>query len=180
MPAARQETKCYCGRPLGHTGRHIGFKVPTVDGVKQSKLVPALEAELAECHRDISRLKREIRDRQSALLDAEAKLRPLVALLEVYQNKRIAGPAPETKLTVVAQPLSLPVAIVSKPVLDPVLDKTVLTEADSDPIGVSFNDVQRWAAVRNLVFKSWDDLPKINKRREEFELAPFKRKFGLS
>ena len=174
MPAA-QDKKCYCGRPLGHTGRHIGYRVPDADGVKQHKLVPALEAEVANCHRDIARVKREIHDAQTALLDAETKLRPLVALLAVYQNKRIEGPG--TQLAVVTQP---PAQTMPMIVSDPVLDKPVLTEDDSVPIEMNFTAVAKWCDIRKLRFISWDDLPTINRYREKFELAPFKRKFGMT
>jgi hypothetical protein len=49
-------------------------------------------------------------------------------------------------------------------------------EADFEPQEVDFNQAQRWAAQRHVEFRSWDDLPKINARREAFELPPFKRK----
>jgi hypothetical protein len=53
-------------------------------------------------------------------------------------------------------------------------------EADFEPQEVDFNQVVAWAAVRNIRFKSWDDLPAINRRREEFELPTFKRKLAAS
>ena len=50
-------------------------------------------------------------------------------------------------------------------------------EDDYTPVEVTYNEVAKWAAVRNLTFKSWADLPSVNRRREQFELPVFKRKF---
>ena len=190
VPAlVKTEVKCYCGRPLHHTGRHIGFKVKKIDGALSEKkridLVPHLESEVVAVQADIGRLKREIRDRQNALLDAEVKLKPLVALLEAYQNKRITGPAEQTQMNVVAVvPTQMNVvAVVPTPITPqyPVASLASDTDNEDDfaPIEADFNQIKRWADVRALNFRSWDDLRTINQHREKFELPPFKKKFGL-
>ena len=181
MPAlVKTEAKCHCGRPLGHTGRHIGFKpAERANGAPPKKkridLVPHLESEVAAVQADIGRLKREIRDRQHALLDAEVKLKPLVALLEAYQNKRITGPAEQAQTNVVA--------VVPTPVTPQYPVASLASDKDSpddfDPVEADFAQVQRWAAIRNLPFKTWDDLRTINQHREKFELPPFKKKLGF-
>ena len=180
VPAlVKTEAKCHCGRPLHHTGRHIGFKIEKIDGAPPKKkridLVPHLESEVAAVQADIGRLKREIRERQNALLDAEVKLKPLVALLEAYQNKRITGPAEQTQMNVVA--------VVPTPITPqyPVASLASDTDNEDDfaPIEADFNQIKRWADVRALNFRSWDDLRTINQHREKFELPPFKKKFGL-
>lgn len=177
MPAlGKTEAKCHCGRTLGHRGRHIGFKVKKIDGVppkkKRINLVPHLESEVAAVQADIGRLKREIRDRQNALLDAEVKLKPLVALLEAYQNKRIVGPATQAQINVVAVAPTSQYPAAS-------LASDTDNEDDFAPIEADLNQVQKWAAVRNLPFKTWDDLRTINMHREKFELPPFKKKLGF-
>ncbi len=48
-------------------------------------------------------------------------------------------------------------------------------EAAYEPILANFGQVLKWAEVRGLPFKSWDDLPAVNRRREDFELPLFKR-----
>ena len=169
--AAVQEQKCYCGRPLRHNGRHIGYKpVVKTDSVsKPPKMVAMLEAEIAACHDAIRRWKGEISVKQNALLDEEVKLKPLLALLDVYQNKRIAGP-------VIAQ-ASTRLAVVEnapRPVERP--DDPDATEEDFEPIEADYNTIKKWAAVRSLKFDNWDDLRSVNIRREQFELPPFKKK----
>ena len=177
MSSAKQsEEKCHCGRPLGHTGKHIGFKsVPktTPAEPRKHKVVVIVEAEIAAHHATIVRLKREIAVKQHELLDAEIKLKPLLALLEAYDNKQITHDKPAAPIAV--KPTSFPSPVpfsLLRPASDP-----IATEDDFEPIEADFNTVRRWAAVRGMPFKDWNDLPGINKRREEFELAPFKRKF---
>jgi len=168
------EAKCYCGRPLGHTGRHIGGlnkkTLGSPKGIRSPKFMGMIEAEIAGLHQMIGKLKSEIRAKQHALLDAEFKLKPLAALLEAYQNKRIEGPVVASSSQVQQTHLAV---VAERPPPKPVTDAT---EDDFEPVEVTFEAVKRWAAQRNLTFKTWDDLRAINQRREQFELPPFKKK----
>lgn len=171
---------CHCGRPLRHTGRHIGYHPPAVNAAvpvtgRKTKLRTMVEQEIKTCHASIVRLKDEIRSRQAELLDVEAKLQPLIALLNVYRD--LALPAPERPPAAATVPAK-PVAVNRQPVAHEAGPED--DEADFEPQEVEFNQVVAWAAVRNIRFKSWDDLPAINRRREEFELPTFKRKLAAS
>jgi hypothetical protein len=181
---------CQCGRPLNHTGRHIGYRngeTPMVSS-RNGKLRAAVEAELKLCHALIVRLKAELRDRQALLRETEVKLAPLNALLAVYRD--LALPAPALTQNSTSESAITPSPIVpaspARRFTDPfernphrahevAVDDD---EANYEPVEVSFAQVVAWAAVRNLAFKTWDDLRTINARREEFELPPFKRKLG--
>jgi hypothetical protein len=44
-----------------------------------------------------------------------------------------------------------------------------------DPVEATLEDVADWAASENMMFRSWDDLPAINARRERLYLAPYCR-----
>jgi hypothetical protein len=183
---------CHCGRPLRHPGHHLGHKQgpvarkPAADvvGVKKSKLRTMVENEIKTCHASIVRLKGEIRARQDAMLDVDARLQPLVKLLEVYRE--LALPAPDRKpppvLLSIAPPPSGAQSRVAELLAErprPVAREAGTddkVEADYEPLVVDFNQVAAWAATRSLRFKSWDDLPKINERREQCELPTFARK----
>lgn len=176
---------CHCGRPLRHAGRCIGYK-PADQAAKsqaagKTKLRAMVEQEIQICHATIARLKNVIRVAQDQLLDVEARLHPLVTLLEVYRD--LALPAPARKPA--PMPVVKPTQVTTLTALPP---RPVAHEAGPDddeanfePVEVDFNQIVAWASVRNLHFKSWDDLPAINLRREAFELPPFKRKLiGLA
>lgn len=42
---------------------------------------------------------------------------------------------------------------------------------------VNFEQVRRWAAERGIQFTTWDDLPKVNRKREALGQGTFKRDF---
>jgi hypothetical protein len=160
--------QCKCGKPLRHIGRCIGGPYRRADlPAKKTKFVDVLESELKACHETIKRIKSDIASRNDELRLAEAKLAPLRAMLEVYRDLKLPAPTPAKSVFVAP---SLPVA-------------SQATDADKDedyePIEADFNQVEKWAAVRNLQFKSWNDLHFINDRRQQFELPPFKRKTGF-
>ena len=53
-------------------------------------------------------------------------------------------------------------------------------EFDPGPsVAVDFEQVRRWASERGVRFDIWDDLPKVNERRESLCQAPFKRLFPI-
>lgn len=164
MSSAAQSKQCYCGRPLRHTGRHVGSPQNKTEAgsLKRHKLVGMVEAEIAGVHATISSLKNEIKTKQSALLDAEVKLQPLRALLEAYDNKRIAAPVITPKL------VSMPAVTTPEEPDD---------DTDFEPVLADFEKIQKWANVRNLHFKTWSDLPAINQHCERHMLPTFKRKF---
>ncbi|MDR3534001.1 MAG: hypothetical protein P4L90_25975 [Rhodopila sp.] len=49
--------------------------------------------------------------------------------------------------------------------------------APLDPVFADFSFVARWAGERGIAFKEWDDLPKVNTKREALGLPTFKRSF---
>lgn len=46
----------------------------------------------------------------------------------------------------------------------------------SGPQVADFDTVAAWAAQRGVQFREWDDLPKVNRKREDLLLMPFARK----
>ena len=47
-----------------------------------------------------------------------------------------------------------------------------------DPVEADFQQVRNWAVQRGLLFETWDDdLPRVNRKREQLGLPVFKRKF---
>ena len=186
--AASPDSLCQCGRPLRHTGRHFGFvpkarlvadapkTLTTPAAARKSKLQTVVDQEIKTCHVAIVRLKGEIRDRQTALIDIETKLSPLIKLRDVYSDLLL--PAPERKVSapVVVQPVKPAFVFAGRPIAREAGPDD--QEADYEPIAVDFDLVSKWAAVRSLVFKTWDDLRAINKHREDFELPPFARKMS--
>lgn len=192
MTAAVSVALCYCGRPFGHTGRHIGSpqrldgQAPQAKATPKAKAAPGsksklramVEREIQDCHASIVRLKGEIRDRQNELLDAETKLKPLVALLDVYRDLALPGPERKAPALPVATPRDDMPRRPEAPKPAASLANESDNEADFEPVEVEFNQLQKWAAARNMPCKTWDDLPAINRRREEFELPCFKRKLN--
>ena len=69
--------------------------------------------------------------------------------------------------------------------LSPLLSIATATERkrpEFDPgpsVAVDFEQVRRWASERGVRFDIWDDLPKVNERRESLCQAPFKRLFPI-
>lgn len=45
------------------------------------------------------------------------------------------------------------------------------------PIAVEFEQVRRWAGERGMQFRTWEDLPQVNRKREQLGQATFKRNF---
>ena len=45
------------------------------------------------------------------------------------------------------------------------------------PAVANFQTVLSWAAARSIQFTSWDDLPVVNRKRDEFGLPHFAREF---
>lgn len=173
---------CHCGKPWKHIGGHRGIKgsrlgagakadpKPTSPAGRNTKLRTLVESEIKHCHANISRLKGEIQTRKDDLLTAEAKLKPLVALLDVYRD--LALPAP-VHAPVVAQAAPRPPSIPTRPLSPGSIERD--SEADFEPIACDFGMVAGWAMQRGIPFKSWDDLPMINDRRTQFELPTLKR-----
>lgn len=51
--------------------------------------------------------------------------------------------------------------------------------ADPGPaVEATYDIVARWAAERGVSFLCWDDLPRVNRKREDLGLATFKRRMG--
>ena len=48
---------------------------------------------------------------------------------------------------------------------------------DEGPIVATFGTVAAWAGHRGIQFMTWDDLPKVNRKREDHLLRPFGRLF---
>lgn len=46
-------------------------------------------------------------------------------------------------------------------------------------ISVDFDTVALWACERGILWASWDDLPRVNARRDRAGLLPFKRLFPV-
>ena len=192
---------CFCGRPAGHTGRHIGHS-PAAKAGKPTKAEPGqklraiVAGEISRHHTNIARLKQVLRSAQDELLATESRLGPLVALAEAYDLPAL--PAPEKPAKTVAPPLDTKPAIAPSAPHPP---KTVapqptsradalnrvaaaipsrapaVVQADSDgAIEADFEMVQAWATPRSLVFREWDDLPRVNAKREALSFPPFKRK----
>jgi hypothetical protein len=55
--------------------------------------------------------------------------------------------------------------------------RTAPKEADDGPVLADLEQVRTWAAARGLPFVSWNDLKRVNDRRERLGLPPFVRKF---
>lgn len=184
---------CYCGRPSGHTGKHVGG--PPVSITPQPVLFRKnLERELAACYGVIAALKRRMRDDAAMLATHEARLKPLIALLDIYTPLRAitdeSGGKPKTFTTFPPPDLSdinartwpdeKPKPAVIDAEAEPAEDDPDDAPAtgDFEPVKRDFNTIVRWATQRNLTFRTWEDLPAINKMRERLELAPFERLYG--
>jgi hypothetical protein len=62
---------------------------------------------------------------------------------------------------------------------DPVAEAVAASEStDFEPVEATYDVVARWAGQRGIAFASWEDLPRVNNKREEFKLPRFKRKMG--
>ena len=62
------------------------------------------------------------------------------------------------------------------------VSRAISTRPEFDPgpsVAVDFEQVRRWASERGVRFEIWDDLPKVNERRESLCQAPFKRLFPI-
>src|SRR5690242_16803400 len=119
MPRAKPDSKaggalCHCGKPLGHTGRHIGSPARVTGASKPNKRTrfsAAVQDQIKSCHDTIARLKAEMREREVALRSAEAELKPLVALNEVYANLALPAPTPPKEETAAPPASSKPFRI---------------------------------------------------------------------
>lgn len=47
----------------------------------------------------------------------------------------------------------------------------------AEPIEADFTAVLDWAEPRGILFKEWNDIPRVNAIRERLNLLPFKRQF---
>ncbi len=55
---------------------------------------------------------------------------------------------------------------------------TAMNEFTPDVVVCGFDDVASWAGSNGLVFRSWDDLPGVNLKREMMGLLRVARCFG--
>lgn len=61
--------------------------------------------------------------------------------------------------------------------LDPVRAATSSTVDSDDAEAADFTAVLDWAEPRGILFKEWNDIPRVNAIRERLNLLPFKRQF---
>jgi hypothetical protein len=60
----------------------------------------------------------------------------------------------------------------------PAADEAATTEACTDEaISAEYSTARQWAAQRGVEFVTWEDLPRVNDRRDSLGLARFKRSF---
>lgn len=195
---------CSCGRPAGHTGRHVGStlvkKAPRpARAAADDKLLKWVEKDIARVAAERVALKQAVRAKQDQLVSIETRLVALQAFRDGLAASAVApvsshpdilppDPKPATVLAgVMVSPPPPPPPLPVKPKASfaaPLPDKPKasfaaphIIDEDYAPVAVTFSKVSAWAMVRKLKFSSWDDLPAINARREAFELPPFKRAF---
>lgn len=63
-----------------------------------------------------------------------------------------------------------------------IVSKAVSRPQQTAPLpaaAASFEFVARWAGERGIAFKEWDDLPRVNAKRETLGLPTFKREFPI-
>jgi hypothetical protein len=164
--------KCHCGRPLGHTGKHIGSDAAKRGGpvakaarrTAKDKLLAMIEAQIEAGVQAIGTLRRGIRESEKAIREKEAELAPLRAFAESYRNPRIEGPVP---------PALGHSTRVTRPVM--VAEPPPAVMQDYDPIAADYTTVTAWATEHAIGFRSWDDLPRVNQKREALHLPTFKR-----
>jgi hypothetical protein len=82
----------------------------------------------------------------------------------------------------VVQPIVTPVAVAPQPKLSRMealmrVSTAVQRAAPGEPIAADITAVRAWAGQRGLPFLSWDDLPRVNDRRERLGLPAFKRDY---
>ncbi|HXI78118.1 MAG TPA: hypothetical protein VNH21_13335 [Steroidobacteraceae bacterium] len=103
---------CYCGRPLGHSGMHIGSEAAKRGGVKPGPQGPRGFQTQIERERHVLAGKRDrtrhaIQARQAELAAIEAKLEALNALEAAYR--------PDAKPTNGAAPQLAPPPLLGRP-----------------------------------------------------------------
>lgn len=170
-----QGALCHCGRPLGHTGRHVGSPLRRSDAprpTRRAKFTAAIEAEIQERHATIAKLQSEMREREELLRNAKEELAPLTALYDVYRNRALPAPGPR----------ATPVPATSAPAPSAPVKSTAaprpLPADPSEPIEADLATINAWSAQRGIPCKTWDDLGAVNRKREQLGLPSFKRKFG--
>lgn len=183
---------CSCGRPAGHTGRHVGStlvkKAPRpARAAADDKLLKWVEKDIARVAAERVALKQAVRAKQDQLVSIETRLVALQAFRDGLAASAVApvsshpdilppDPKPATVLAgVMVSPPPPPPPLPVKPKAS--FAAPHIIDEDYAPVAVTFSKVSAWAMVRKLKFSSWDDLPAINARREAFELPPFKRAF---
>ena len=174
-PAQPGGALCHCGRPLGHTGRHVGSSPQRRDAPrssKRAKFTTAIEAEIQERHATIAKLQSELREREERLRNAKEELAPLTALYDVYRNRAL--PAPETPVTPSPAPVATSVPTPSPPTKSA---RVVLADPGA-PIEADLATIHAWSVQRGIPCTTWDDLPGVNRKREQLGLPTFKRKFS--
>lgn len=128
-----------------------------------------LEAEVAATQVAIGKLKALLRATQDKLVAEQAKLPALLECVAVLDNKRLPAPpspqsAPIFQTTAARHPLQ---AI-------PAYEETGVADADG-AILADYGVVLKFAMSRSMKFESWDDLPSVNRKREDLDMPTFKR-----
>jgi len=97
----------------------------------------------------------------------EAKTAPAVAPPSMPLPAPVIGPRP-----VAAPPAGRMAALTT-------VSKAIDAKAaDEGPIVTTFETVAAWAGPRGIPFATWDDLPAVNRKRDQYELRHFARLFG--
>lgn len=148
-------------------------KMNAARAAKRAALVAATQAACAAPEPDPTPTPEPPRAALSMLLTPVTPLPPVVALAP----PPIVRPAEPPK----AAPKPIP-APATKPSRAEVLAKigavnVELPISHGKPIVADHATVKSWAAQRGLPFVTWDDLPRVNSKREQLGLMPFARAF---
>lgn len=128
-----------------------------------------LEAEVAATQVAIGKLKALLRATQDKLVAEQAKLPALLECVAVLDNKRLPAPpspqsAPIFQTTAARHPT-------------PAYEETGVADADG-AILADYGVVLKFAMSRSMKFESWDDLPSVNRKREDLNMPTFKRQMS--
>lgn len=184
---------CRCGRPLGHVGRHLNGLSPIKNSQapggaaasptnRNHKLRLMIEAEIKATQENIGKLKATIRVNQGFLTAEQAKLPALLQCVEALDNKRLPAPgvnASTHHMQAIGPAPSAPIFQTTATVRQPLHPTAETGVADTDgAILADYGVVLKFSMIRGLKFESWDDLPSINRKREDLNMPTFKRQMS--
>lgn len=169
---------CHCGLALRHRGWHKGSKRQQALGTpaaspshRNQKLRLLLESEIKASQEAIGKLKAMIRVNQDLLAAEQARLPSLLQCAEALDNKRLPAPEPSRPAPAIFQTTA------ARHVTEVVQEEAQVPNQDGI-IAADFGTILKFAMTRGLKFESWDDLPRVNRKREDLNLPTYARKMA--